>query len=153
MRARINRAQQRKRSLIMETTITRLRTICWIGAVADLIFAVAMVVPPLWGWLFGIENYAPTLQHRLDMGVGASLMLGWTCLLLWAGQDPVGRRGVMALTIFPVLIGLGVTAVLSLYTGANTISNLTWVFGMKVVLFSIFGYGFVTARRLAGEVE
>ena len=136
----------------MEAKITRLRTICWIGALADLVFTVAMVTPTLWSWLLGMEGYDPSLIHRLDMGVGASLMFGWTLLLLWAGQDPVARRGVMLLTIFPVLSGLGITSVLAIYTGANSLGNLLWVFVMKVMLVSILGYGYFTARRIAEEV-
>ncbi len=76
----------------MGTTTTRLRIICGIGVLADLVFAVAMITPPLWSALLGIPDYAPSLQHRLDMGVGAALMLGWTCLLLWTAHDPVPRR-------------------------------------------------------------
>ena len=52
----------------MKATVKKLRAICWIGALADLFFFVAMINPPMWAWLFGIENYAPTMQHRLDMG-------------------------------------------------------------------------------------
>ncbi len=137
----------------MKNSIAKLRVIYWIGALVDLFFAVAMVTPKLWGWLFGIQDYAPTLQHRLDMGVGAALMLGWTCLLLWAGQDPVQRRGVMGLTVFPVLAGLACTAALAIATGTNTMGNLLWVLGMKVALFSMLGYGLVAARRIAGEVS
>ena len=136
----------------MEAKATRLRTICWIGALVDLIFAVAMITPSLWSWLLGLEGYAPSLIHRLDMGAGASLMFGWTLLLLWAGQNPVARRGVMLLTIFPVISGLGITSALAIYTGANSFANLLWLFGMKIILVSILGYGYFIARRIAGEV-
>jgi hypothetical protein len=137
----------------MPPKVTRLKLVYWFGAAADLLFAVAMVVPSLWAWLLGIADYAPTLQHRLDMGVGAALMFGWTCLLLWAGQDPVRRRGVLVLTACPVLLGIGITSTLALVTGAATLGGLLWVFGLKVVLFGALGYGWVTARRLAPEVN
>ena len=135
----------------MESKVKTLRAICWIGALADLVFFVAMVVPSMWGWMFSIENFAPDLQHRVDMGVGAALMLGWTGLLSWAGQDPVGRRGVMALTIFPVLVGLGCTSVAAIVSGAAAMGDLVWVFGLKIVLFSLLGYGLVVARQVAAQ--
>ena len=40
------------------------------------------------------------------MGMGASLMLGWTALLLWADRLPVDRRGVLLITVVPVIVGL-----------------------------------------------
>lgn len=135
----------------MESKVLRLRAVCWIGAVVDLLFAIAMISPPLWSWMLGLSGYDPTLVHRLDMGVGASLMLGWTMLLLWASHNPIERRGVIALTIFPVITGLGITSALAIYTGVNSIGNLIWVFGMKVILVAIFAYGFHTARQLAEE--
>ena len=135
----------------MESKVKTLRAICWIGALADLVFFVAMIVPSMWGWMFSIEDFAPDLQHRVDMGVGAALMLCWTCLLLWAGQDPIGRRGVMALSLFPVLVGLGCTSVAALASGAAVIGDLMWVFGLKIVLFSLFGYGLVIARQIAAQ--
>ena len=135
----------------MESKVLRLRAVCWIGAVVDLFFAIAMITPSLWSWMLGLAGYDPTLVHRLDMGVGASLMLGWTMLLLWASHNPIERRGVIALTIFPVITGLGITSALAIYTGVNSIGNLIWVFGMKVILVAIFAYGFHTARQLAEE--
>ena len=135
----------------MQSKVARLRAVCWIGAFVDLIFAIAMITPSLWSWMLGIGGYDPTLIHRLDMGVGASLMFGWTMLLLWASHNPVERRGVIALTIFPVITGLGITSALAIYTGVNSIGNLIWVFGMKVILVAIFAYGFLAARRLAAE--
>ncbi len=136
----------------MEAITKKLRVIYWIGALADLFFAVAMVTPSLWGALFRIPDYAPSLQHRLDMGLGAALMLGWASLLRWASALPVDRRGVLALTLFPVLAGIGLTSVLAIVTGAMPLKGVLWVFGLKIFLCAIFGYGLVLARRVARQV-
>jgi hypothetical protein len=40
------------------------------------------------------------------MRIGASLMSGWTVLLIWAALDPLGRRGILLLTVFPVITGI-----------------------------------------------
>ena len=84
----------------MHTTIRMLRVSCWAGAVADGFFGVALLSPKLWGSAMGIADFAPDLQHRLDMAVGASLMLSWSVLLLWADRKPLERKGVLLLTVF-----------------------------------------------------
>jgi hypothetical protein len=43
-------------------------------------------------------------------------MLGWTALLIWADRKPLERKGVLLLTVFPVITGIvltGITAVLA----------------------------------------
>ena len=53
-------------------------------------------------------------EFRFSMGFGASLMFGWTALLLWAYQEPEERKGILLLTIFPVIPGLVATQVWAL---------------------------------------
>ena len=36
----------------------------------------------------------------LIMAIGGTLMTGWTLLLVWALQDPIGRRAVILLTAY-----------------------------------------------------
>jgi len=40
------------------------------------------------------------------MRTGAPLMAGWTVLLLWADRQPLERRGVLPITVLPVIAGL-----------------------------------------------
>ena len=40
-----------------------------------------------------LKNFAPGADYRYAMGMGASLMLGWTALLIWADRKPIERRG------------------------------------------------------------
>jgi hypothetical protein len=65
----------------------------------------------------GIDRFAPDLQHRMDMGVGASLMLAWTVLLLWADRKPMERKGVLLLTVFPALACLALTGIIGVIGG------------------------------------
>ena len=94
-----------------------------------------------------IASFNPDLQHRMDMAVGASLMLSWTVLLLWADRKPMERKGVLLLTVFPALTCLVITGIASVVTGANTLSNMLPVFIMQSSLASLFLASFVLARR------
>ncbi|MGB5810961.1 MAG: hypothetical protein WBG86_10560 [Polyangiales bacterium] len=71
------------------------------------------------------------------MGYGASLMLGWTVLLLWAYQRPVERSAVAALTVL-VIGGLVVTEVVAVGLGYLEAWRMipTWI--LQAVLFALF---------------
>lgn len=71
------------------------------GAVADGIIGILMLMPSRMG----------EAEFRYPMGLGASLMFGWTALLLWAYRRPMERKGVLLLTIFPVISGLVITGI------------------------------------------
>jgi hypothetical protein len=67
------------------------------------------------------------------MYVGASLMAGWTALLVWADRKPVDRRGVIPLTLFPVMAGL-IGA--SLYAASTGILAPPRIIPMFILQFS-----------------
>lgn len=73
-----------------------LRISYWVGAIADFLMVILFLIPERMG----------EVEYRLPMGLAASLMLGWTFLLIWADQKPVERKGILLLTIFPVITGL-----------------------------------------------
>ncbi len=130
----------------MNKKLTRLKITYWIGAVVDLLFAIAMVSPKLWGTVFRINCFDPDMRYRIDMAVGASLMLGWTCLLLWGSFKPVERRGVLLLTVIPVLSGITLASTLAVVTGTTGISSMIPIFAMKICLVVIFLSAYRTAR-------
>jgi len=131
----------------MKNANTLLRISYWIGAVADAFFALALVYPKLWGRALGLAAFAPDLQHRLDMGVGASLMLSWTVLLLWADRKPMERKGVLLLTVVPALTGLFLAGIVAVISGANSLRNMLLVFIMQTILSVLFVASYVNARR------
>src|SRR5215470_693907 len=83
-----------------------LRTAFLAGAVTDALALVPMLVPRAAALLWGFED--TTGAYRFAMGYGASLMLGWTGLLLWAFRRPLERSFVAALTVL-VIYGLVIT--------------------------------------------
>ncbi len=65
-----------------------------VGAVADALAAVQMLWPSLFGLMMGLPGFAPGAEYHYAMGMGASLMVGWTALLVWADRKPMERKGV-----------------------------------------------------------
>jgi len=81
--------------------VTWLRTSYWVVAVADAVATVAILIPSRMG-----ES-----EFRYAMGLAASLMIAWTVLLIWADRRPVERRGVLLITVFPLITGLMIACV------------------------------------------
>jgi uncharacterized membrane protein len=70
----------------MPTEERLLKTAFLAGAVTDALALFPMLIPPLAALLWGFDDVSGA--YRFAMGYGASLMLGWTVLLLWAYQSP-----------------------------------------------------------------
>lgn len=89
-------------------TATRLLQIAFLaGAITDGLALVPMIFPRAGAALFGGDpSLRTSASHRYAMGIGASLMAGWTALLLWGALDPIARRDVLLLTVFPVIAGI-----------------------------------------------
>jgi hypothetical protein len=118
----------------------------WLGIGADALWVVGLLVPQVFGMLTGGADFHPDVQTRLIMGIGSSLMAGWTFLLVWAVRKPIERRGVLLLTAFPVVFGLFFVALIGFLDG-NT-SNL-WLLIKTTILF----IAMVTSYILAGKIE
>ena len=120
----------------------------WLGIGADALWAVGLLFPPVFAILTGSPDFDPDLQVRLIMGIGGSLMAGWTLLLLWAVRRPVERRGVILLTAFPVVFGLFIVALIG-YLNGNT-TNL-WLIIKTIVLFISMVTSYILARKIDKE--
>ena len=75
----------------------------WLGIGADALWAVGLLFPQMFVILMGNPDFDPDLQTRIIMGIGGTLMTGWTFLLLWAVRELIERRVVILLTAFPVV--------------------------------------------------
>ena len=118
----------------------------WLGIGADALWAVGLLFPQVFGLLTGNPDFNPDLQTRLILGIGGSLMAGWTLLLLWAVRQPIERRFVILLTAFPVVFGLFVVALIGFMEG-NTV-NL-WILVKNSILFISMVTSYILADRMA----
>ena len=117
----------------------------WLGIGADAFWAVVLLSPKFYGILFGLSDYNPDLQTRLILGIGGTLMTGWTFLLLWAVRKPIERRAVILLTAFPVVFGMFIIALIG-YLEGNA-SNI-WILIKTVILFMSMVLSYILASNM-----
>jgi hypothetical protein len=130
----------------MNRAMLRARACCWIGAAFDAAMVVPMLSPPIAARMFAIEGLHPGVEYRFAMFIGASLMLGWTGLLIWAGMRPLERRGVLLLTVVPVLPGLAAAGGYAVSAGLIAPARMapTWI--IQAALAAAFAWAYFGQR-------
>ena len=118
----------------------------WLGIIADALWTIALLYPPVYGMLIGKSKFNPDLQHKLTMSVGGILMMGWTLLLIWAVQNPIERRFVILLTAFPVVFGLFLVSLIA-YISQN--SGRLWIVIKTAILFFTMVFSYFLADKIA----
>jgi hypothetical protein len=125
---------------------TLLRSAFLAGAVTDALALLPMCVPALARLMWGIDD--PSGAYRFAMGYGASLMLGWTGLLLWAHRRPLERRFVAALTVV-VIYGLVIAEIVAVAAGDIAAWRMVPTWCLQAGLLALFAtaYHYETVRR------
>jgi hypothetical protein len=118
----------------------------WLGILADALWAVALFVPQVFAMLTGNPDFNPDVQVRLIMGIGGTLMTGWTFLLIWAVRKPIERRVVILITAFPVVFGMFVISLIG-FLKIGT-SNVWILFKTTILMISM-----ITSFLLAGKMD
>jgi|SRR5215467_5316794 len=114
------------------------RVACWVGALTDAGAAIQMLFPSVFAFAYRPREFHPGPEYGFAMGMGASLMIGWTVLLLWASRKPIERRGVLLLTVFPVVLGLVINEMASIAEGFVPTGPLVPVFALQLALSGLF---------------
>jgi hypothetical protein len=119
------------------------------GAVTDALALVPMLIPSFAKLVWGFDQFP--VGYLFAMRYAASLMLGWTALLVWAYQRPVQRRAVAALTIL-VICGLVVTEIVAVLSSQLTVWRMLPTWCLQAALTGLFAWGFYHERlhRSAG---
>jgi hypothetical protein len=117
----------------------------WLGIGADGLWSVALFYPPLFGLLTGNPDFDPDMQVRLIMGIGGSLMTGWTLLLLWAVRRPIERRFVILLTAYPVVFGMFIVSMIGIMDGST--SNI-WLLAKTTILMISMTTSYILSARI-----
>jgi len=131
----------------IEGSLKFARFVCLLGAFLDGLTLLPMLFPSVGGMMFGIRGFAPGADYRYAMNVGASLMLGWTLLLIWAAQRPLIRAGVLPLTVVVVLglLSAGIGAVTS---GLIPLKNMVPTFVLQAAVITLFSIGYAKLHRI-----
>jgi hypothetical protein len=125
-----------------------LRISYWAGAVLDALAALSMLSPQLFAATNRLPDFHPGVEYRYAMGMGASLMLGWTVLLLWADRKPVERKGVLLITLLPVVLGLVLNEVIAVRAGFLSALMTCPVWIVQAMITGLFVFGYLNARKL-----
>ncbi len=121
----------------MNNRITWLRVSYWAGALTDAIAALRMIFPQL----------ANGVEYRYAMGLGASVVLGWAFLLIWADRKPVERKGVLLLTLFPVITGIIIAEVYAYFAGFMELESVLPTVVYLLALSALFAFSYLKARE------
>jgi len=126
----------------MKNKILLLRISYWLGAILDFLTIIPMLNAKVGAAMFGIANFNPGNDYRYAMGVGASLMLGWTFLLIWADRKPLERKGVLILTICPVMLGLIASGTYAVISNLVSINYMLPVLIFQIFIITFFAYSY-----------
>lgn len=131
----------------MIKAIRWLRISYWVGAIVDLAAGVQMLCPPLFALGMGLTNFNPGPDYRYAMGMGASLMFGWTALLLWADRRPIERMGVLPLTVVPVIAGMALNEASGTGSGFLSLAATAPIWALQAAISALFLVSYGVARR------
>ena len=125
----------------MKNKIIWLRISYWVGAIADGLATLRMLFPKI---SYGVE-------YRYALGLGASLMLGWTFLLVWADRRPLERKGVLLLTVFPVVTGILLAEIYAVAKRLITFREMLPTGIFLVALIALLSFSYFNARGVESE--
>jgi len=131
----------------MNKAIRWLRISYWAGAIVDLLAFLEMLFPGALQAALGETGPEIDMEFRLALAFGAPLMIGWTVLLLWADRKPMERRGVLAITLCPVLVGLLIRGLVGAASGVFTGSTAVAAIAVPIALMTLLSYSLLQARK------
>jgi hypothetical protein len=131
----------------MKNKTILLRISYWFGAVLDGGMVIPMLFLSVGGAMFGIDNFNPGNEYKYAMMVGASLMLGWTVLLIWADRKPLERKGVILITVIPVVTGMVLAGIFAVSVGMVKVESMvpTWI--LQAILLILFSYSYFSTSN------
>lgn len=110
------------------------------GAVADVGIGILTLIPARMG--------ESTVTY--PMGLAATLMFGWAVLLLWGYRDPLARKGLLVITIFPVITGLMASGAYAVAAGFFPLGRILPTTILGLGLIALMGTSYLAGRRLEG---
>jgi hypothetical protein len=121
------------------------------GAIIDGLMLFPMLSPKIGGLMMGIKDFSPGPEYLYAMRIGASLMAGWTVLLLWADRKPVERKGILLITMVPVIVGLALAGVGAVANGLVGLGYMlpTWI--LQVCMLGLMGFSYFGAGGGIGK--
>lgn len=115
----------------------------YIGATIDFVATLPLLFPGIAEMLFGLNKLDLSDEFLYVSRVGASLMLGWTFLLVWGSLKPIERRAILILTVFPVICGLALSSIAAVTSGFIHSKFMVplWIVYAILIPSYVFAYG------------
>ena len=137
----------------MSKKILWLRISYWTGAIIDALAAVQMLVPDIFAATSKLPDFQPGADYRYAMGMGASLMLGWTVLLIWADRKPIERKGILPITVFPVICGMVINEIWAIRSQFISLGVVVPIWILQTALTVLFVFSYLNARDAESSNE
>jgi hypothetical protein len=130
----------------MNNQIKWLKAAFLAGIITDALALIPMLYPPLAKFMWGFDKFSD--NYFFAMGYSASLMAGWTLVLIWAYKRPLERRFIAFLTVL-VIIGFIATEIFSIANGSIKINKMisTWI--LQIILLGLFGFSYAITREIS----
>jgi len=134
----------------MNNQIKWLKVAYLAGIITDALALIPMLYPPMAKFMWGFDTFSGS--YYFSTGYGASLMAGWTLLLIWAYKRPLERKFVAFLTIL-VIIGFVVTELFAVANGQVELNKMipTWI--LQMILLGLFGFSYVFTSKTANRKQ
>lgn len=134
----------------IDTAALFVRVAFLLGALTDGLAVVPMLSPRVSARLFGADpSRTSRPEYRYSMRLGASLMAGWTVLLLWGVADPIARRDLLVITVLPVVVGIVFACVAAVRNGVLPRSRVTPLLIHLTVVSALYIAAYVTSAPFA----
>jgi len=124
----------------MDRRILWLRASYWTGAIAVAVAAMQMIIP-------GLSSFPVKADFPGSFYMAGPFLLGWALLLIWADRRPKERKGVLLLTLCPLLTAWVAAEIYAVvFTGISFTARLPfWVLQGGLAL--LFAFSYFQARR------
>ena len=123
------------------------RATYWIGAIVDALAAVQLLMPQ-GSRLFGFVGMRAAGAAGQPAIIAATLMLGWSVVLVWAHLRTRDRRAILAITLL-VVLALAAGNIALGATGGIAWQSLLPTLAIQAILTALFGLSIPIARHAA----
>jgi hypothetical protein len=121
-----------------------LRAVFLAGAVTDAVALLPMLLPSFATLLWGLRDVSDSYQ--LAMRCAASLMLGWTLLLVWASRRPLERYVVAPFTVL-VVGGIVMSEIAGAVAGVVVAWRVVPTWCLQAILLVLFAWASYAGRQ------
>ncbi len=132
----------------MSQKIIFIKILFYVGAAVDVLAILPLLFPEIAQSGFGLESHKVSDDYMYVSRMAASLMLGWAFLLFWGGFKPIERKGLLLITLFPVVFGVFISSILLVKSGYVEVKYLFSLWGYYVLLIPAYIYGYISASKI-----